>query len=91
MNSDELIGQVGALYLKQSIAMDETDGTARFIIDRLSAQQTGAIAKAILNDPTLAPLVDIKLPAHWAQLLVRGQDQIKQVLKASVDPGEPEM
>jgi hypothetical protein len=26
-----------------------------------------------------------------AQLLVRGQDQIKQVLKASVDPGEPEM
>src|SRR5712691_5811619 len=28
---------------------------------------------------------------HRAQLLVRGQGQIEQGLKASVDPGEPEM
>ena len=34
---------------------------------------------------------DARDKGKQAQLLVRGQDQIKQVLKASVDPGEPEM
>jgi S-DNA-T family DNA segregation ATPase FtsK/SpoIIIE len=40
-------------------------GTARFIVDCLSSEQTAAIAWAILEDRTLAPLFDIKLPVHF--------------------------
>jgi len=40
-------------------------GTARFIIDRLSAQQTAAIARAVSADPNLSAWVDIKLPQSF--------------------------
>ena len=38
------------------------DGTARFMIDCLTKQQTAAIARAVMADPELSPQVDIKLP-----------------------------
>lgn len=44
-----------------------TEGTARFIIDCLTAAQTAAIAKAILADPTLSGLFDIKLPTRLVE------------------------
>jgi S-DNA-T family DNA segregation ATPase FtsK/SpoIIIE len=44
---------------------EEGDGTARFIVDCLSPEQTAAIAAAILDDPKLSQAFDIKLPAHF--------------------------
>ena len=68
MTIDELIGQVGAKYLR--IRLDETDDlddTARYLIDRLSEEQIAFIVKAILEDEMLAGKVDIKLPRHLMQ------------------------
>lgn len=42
-----------------------TEGTARFMIDCLSAQQTAAIARAVMTDPELSARVDIKLPESF--------------------------
>ena len=70
MTTDELIGQVGARYLR--MRLDEADGsedTARYLIDRLSEGQTAAIAKAVLADSTLIEQIEIKLPSHF----MRGQ------------------
>ena len=64
MNSSELIGKVAADYLRSQIA-DNGDGTARFIIDCLTAEQTAAIALSILASPDLANLFDIKMPASF--------------------------
>jgi S-DNA-T family DNA segregation ATPase FtsK/SpoIIIE len=38
---------------------------ARFLLDCLTADQTAAIAKAILEDSNLSQLVEIKLPVHF--------------------------
>lgn len=65
MTSTELIGAVAALYLRDKTAGAAEQGTARFIIDCLAADQTAAIAHAILADPTLSQLFEIKLPEHF--------------------------
>jgi S-DNA-T family DNA segregation ATPase FtsK/SpoIIIE len=72
MNRDELLGRVAATYLADQLEEDgrATDsGTARFIIDCLSADQTAAIARGVLADPDLASRVELKLPrtfvAHY--------------------------
>ncbi|MFG2078700.1 FtsK/SpoIIIE domain-containing protein [Nonomuraea maritima] len=44
---------------------DNGGGTARFIIDRLTKQQTAAIARAVMGDPELSERVDIKLPESF--------------------------
>lgn len=67
MNRTILIGNVATLYLKQTIATDDAEGTARFIIDCLTAEQTAAIAQAILADMRLSNLVEMKLPRHFLQ------------------------
>ena len=58
MTTSELIGEVGRIYLGETLGLaasgDEAEGTARFILDRLTANQAGAIARAILADPDLA-------------------------------------
>ena len=43
----------------------EVMGRARFIVDRLSAKQTAAIAKTILTDEALSSQIEICLPAHF--------------------------
>lgn len=65
MTSDELIGRVAACYLQQRITDDESEGVARYLLDCLTAGQTAAVARAILADPHLAPLCEVKLPAHF--------------------------
>ncbi len=68
MNALELIGKVAALYLQDKLSEDPgaiSDGTAPYIIDRLSAEQTAAIAREILQDPALVEQIDLKLPAHF--------------------------
>ena len=68
MTIDELIGQVGARYLHFKLDQaDDSEGTARYLIDRLSERQTAAIAKAILTDTMLAEMIEIKLPRHFMQ------------------------
>jgi S-DNA-T family DNA segregation ATPase FtsK/SpoIIIE len=65
MTSTELIGAVAARYLRDKTTGSADEGTARFLIDCLSPEQTAAIARAILADPTMASRFDIKLPEHF--------------------------
>jgi S-DNA-T family DNA segregation ATPase FtsK/SpoIIIE len=68
MNVTQLIGRVVTLYLKGELADDRggaTEGTARFTIDCLSADQTAAIATEILADPALIAQVEMKLPQRF--------------------------
>lgn len=67
MTISELIGRVVAQFLKQEFSDDraaQAEGTARYIIDCLSAEQTAAIARRILDDPDLSAQVEVKLPAR---------------------------
>jgi S-DNA-T family DNA segregation ATPase FtsK/SpoIIIE len=48
-----------------SSSWGSTEGTARFMIDRLTSQQTAAIARAVMTDPELSARVDIKLPESF--------------------------
>jgi S-DNA-T family DNA segregation ATPase FtsK/SpoIIIE len=63
MQAIELIGQVAANFLKRSINADETtEGVARFLLDRLTAQQVAAICRTILQDFQLSSLIKIQVP-----------------------------
>ena len=61
MNSVELIGDVFTRYLDASIEKESDQGAARLMIDHLSAQQTTAIAKAVLQHESLKDIVELKL------------------------------
>ena len=61
MNAVDLIGNVFARYLDSSVEKDSNDGTAMFMIDHLSPDQTVAIAKQILSHPNLKDSVDLKI------------------------------
>jgi DNA segregation ATPase FtsK/SpoIIIE, S-DNA-T family len=51
MQTIELIGQVAADFLKRSIQTDETnEGVARFLLNRLTAQQVAAVSQTILQN-----------------------------------------
>lgn len=67
MNAASLIGGVATSYLRDQLdlAGEETAGTARFILDCLTADQTAAIAMTILDDEELSPQVDIRLPGRF--------------------------
>lgn len=65
MTSDDLIGRVAAHYLRQRLSEDDSEGVARYLLDCLTADQTVAVAKAILADVSLSTLVEIKLPVHF--------------------------
>jgi len=76
MTTLELLGQVAAQYLKDRLVEDDSGGTARYLLDCLTKEQTAAVAKAILADPGLSALVEIKLPKHF----VEGYDLPETVL-----------
>lgn len=77
MNIPDVIGSVVALFLKDELADDRTaDGTARYIIDCLSAEHTAAIARQILGDPSLIGQIELKLPAGF----MSGQGLPEEVL-----------
>lgn len=65
MTSTELIGKVAVLYLCDKLSEEDNIGTARYLLDCLTADQTAAIAKAVLADSRLSGLIDIKLPLHF--------------------------
>lgn len=63
MQTIELIGQVAADFLKRSIQTDEiNEGVARFLLNRLTAQQVAAVCQTILQDFELASLIKIQVP-----------------------------
>lgn len=65
MNTSELLGKVAAQYLRDRLSQEDSMGTARYLLDCLTAEQTSAVAKAVLADSALASLVEIKLPKHF--------------------------
>ena len=67
MNVPDLIGRVVTLYLQNELVDDRAsaEGTARYTIDCLTADQTAAIARQILGDPALAARVELKLSARF--------------------------
>ncbi|MGH9460700.1 MAG: FtsK/SpoIIIE domain-containing protein, partial [Vicinamibacteria bacterium] len=68
MDVSEFIGRIVSLHLRNELAGDRgphAEGTARYIIDCLNADQTAAIAKCILNDHALSAQIDLKLPAPF--------------------------
>jgi DNA segregation ATPase FtsK/SpoIIIE, S-DNA-T family len=84
LTREDLLGRVMVLHLwdrltRPDSASNEPEtsgGTARFILDCLTAAQTAAIARAVLVDRELSAQVDIKLPAS----LVSGFELPAQVL-----------
>jgi len=67
MNGAELIGTIVALYLKEQLSTSDREGTARFIIDNLTAEQTAAAVRVILADSSLLSAIDVKMPAHFLE------------------------
>ncbi len=65
MTTSELIGRVAAAVLKARITSDEEGGTARYLLDCLTAEQTAAVAKIILADEELSRLIEMRLPSHF--------------------------
>jgi len=69
MNSATLIGKVAAEYLRDRVKVDdrndELEGTARFILDCLNAEQTAAVAREIIGDAELNDQIEIRLPSHF--------------------------
>jgi len=65
MTSDQLIGKVVTGYLRDRLTEYDSTGVARYLLDCLSADQTAAVAKNILDDASLSALVEIKLPIHF--------------------------
>jgi S-DNA-T family DNA segregation ATPase FtsK/SpoIIIE len=65
MNISELIGKIVSQLLKEELSGErgtQSEGTARFTIDCLSAEHTAAVARQILAEPSLSTLIDLKLP-----------------------------
>ena len=61
MTPVELIGDVFTRYLDSTIEKENDEGTARLIIDHLSAHQTIEIATAVLNHNVLKHIVELKI------------------------------
>jgi S-DNA-T family DNA segregation ATPase FtsK/SpoIIIE len=50
VNASELLGSVGAASLRERLAnASESDGLARFMLDRLTGQQVAAVVQAVLS------------------------------------------
>ncbi|PIQ28035.1 DNA translocase FtsK [bacterium (Candidatus Blackallbacteria) CG17_big_fil_post_rev_8_21_14_2_50_48_46] len=64
MNELELIAKVTTAVLRRSIATEENrdEGVARFLLDRLTEKQVAQICVEILDDPTLAQNIKIRIP-----------------------------
>lgn len=63
MDIHELIGKVACSILRDELSdAAEEAGTARFLLDGLSVQQTVAVTEAVLADVFLFERVEIKLP-----------------------------
>ena len=63
MKPAELIGAAGAASIQQRLAvLTPDDDVARYLLDRLTAEQVAAIAAALLKAPGVGALVKIAIP-----------------------------
>ncbi|MER9977745.1 FtsK/SpoIIIE domain-containing protein [Mesorhizobium sp. M0085] len=63
MDIHELIGKVACSILKEELSDAAVEaGTARFLLDGLSVQQTVAVTRAVLADLFLSERIEIRLP-----------------------------
>ncbi|MGF7048385.1 S-DNA-T family DNA segregation ATPase FtsK/SpoIIIE [Paenibacillus sp. DS2015] len=63
MNKLELTGQVATEYLRRQLQTGNLeDGVARFLLDRLTADQVSSICNTISKDSLLSSLLSIKVP-----------------------------
>src|SRR5437868_1744633 len=61
----ELVGVVTVAILREELTSDlGSQGTSRFALN-LSAEQTAAVARAVLADPSLRDSVELKLPESY--------------------------
>jgi DNA segregation ATPase FtsK/SpoIIIE, S-DNA-T family len=68
MNELDLIGKVATEYLRSNLNVDgESEGTARFLLDRLTGRQVAQICKEILSDPELGSYIEIKIPSKLVE------------------------
>ncbi|MDO3529388.1 FtsK/SpoIIIE domain-containing protein [Ralstonia pseudosolanacearum] len=78
MLTDRIIGRVGADLLAKRISNPDQpgDSTALFRLDKLSANQIAAVARAILANPDLLARVDLMI----SEALVHGQGLPAEIL-----------
>ncbi len=78
MLTDRIIGRVGADILAKRISSPDQpgDSAALFRLDKLSASQIAAVARAILANPDLLARVDLMIP----EALVEGQSLPSETL-----------
>ncbi len=63
MQAIELTAKVATEIVASHLSRDESeDGTARFLIDRLTGSQVAEICRMILADPRLGNICEIKIP-----------------------------
>jgi S-DNA-T family DNA segregation ATPase FtsK/SpoIIIE len=63
MQGLELIGAVTVAYLRNAIRAREADeGTARFLLDRLTGEQVATICRTILGTADLPAEIEVKVP-----------------------------
>lgn len=68
MNELDLIGKVATEYLRSNFRTDvESDGIARFLLDRLTGRQVARICKEILEDVELSSYIEIKVPSKLVE------------------------
>ena len=70
MNISEFIGKIVSQLLKEELSGErgtQSEGTARFTIDCLSAEHTAAVARQILAEPSLSTQIDLKLPRAFLE------------------------
>jgi S-DNA-T family DNA segregation ATPase FtsK/SpoIIIE len=76
MRSIDLIGQVATKFLRESLNTEDSDGVARFLLDRLTGEQVANICQGILATPDLSPRIKIQIP----RTLVAGYDLPEGIL-----------
>jgi DNA segregation ATPase FtsK/SpoIIIE, S-DNA-T family len=68
MNELDLIGRVATAYIKANLNMDgDSDGIARFLLDRLTGRQVARICEEILSDVELSSYIEIKVPSKLVE------------------------
>jgi S-DNA-T family DNA segregation ATPase FtsK/SpoIIIE len=63
MNALDLIGKTACAYLAERIEAEGTvDGTARFLLDRVTGAQVSAICRCVLNHAGIADQIRMRIP-----------------------------
>jgi DNA segregation ATPase FtsK/SpoIIIE, S-DNA-T family len=79
MNELDLIGKVATEYIRSNFRMDvESEGIARFLLDRLTGRQVARICEEILEDAELKSYIEIKIPSKLVEDYQLPQDIITE-------------